>query len=103
MFPLQYKKRSYKPFDQTLDFLFLVDGTIEESYLSRIKKTPMHIVGLTSNITYAKYFDTVLLLESVGADLQYFFIEFALYSYLSGRRRKTLLKLSSRIGLLTFL
>lgn len=84
--PTKYTKRSYKPFNKSYDFLFLVDGTISESVVSRVSKTPTHVIGVTSNITYARYYDTVFFFETVREDVQYFFIELALFAYLSGRR-----------------
>ena len=76
-----YPKTTY------FDFLFLIDGNISEKLLWKFAKFPSHIFGVTTKQMYKFYFDNLLLLESLSIDVQFFFVEFALYSFLSGIRQ----------------
>jgi hypothetical protein len=69
-----------------IDFIYIVNSSMTPGMLSRLGNLGIHLVGVSQNITWARYIDTIIPLETISLELQYYFLELALNLYLRGTR-----------------
>lgn len=72
-----------------VDFILIVDSRMSEGAVTRMRAMQLHVIGMSSDVTWGRYVDTVIPLDTVSGELQYFFMEMCLYAYLHGRRAGT--------------
>lgn len=72
--------------DSNFDFLLIIDSKMSEGVVAKMRDMPMQVIGLSTNVLWARYIDTVIPLDSSSLELQQFFMEMCLYAYLSGTR-----------------
>nr|ADN85885.1 hypothetical protein [Nyctotherus ovalis] len=69
-----------------VDFVFVVDGTLSEGDLQTILATQLPIVGIGATPRMLLFYDIYIPLYAGTPVLQHYFLEYALYAYISGRR-----------------
>ena len=73
---------------EQIDVIFLLDSNINEPTVHKLSKLGINIVGISSNKFFSKYMGLFIPLEISSIELNYSFLELALYMYLRGQRDK---------------
>lgn len=77
-----------------VDFILLLSGEFGLGKLQRARTLPTTVLTMSDDIRCLMYADIALPLRSDNIQLQYFFLEFCIYSYMLGARSKNIHSIS---------